>query len=64
MLAAAVPSPNTLPAEEPMVLVKEGLAPNAAAAPNAGELPKDGGLPNTGAVPNAPVESRIYTFFK
>lgn len=56
MLAAAVPSPNTLPAEGPMLLLKEGLEPNDAAPPNAGELPKEGGLPNTGAVPKPPVE--------
>lgn len=56
MLAAAVPSPNTLPAEDPMLLLNEGLEPNDAAPPNAGEPPKDGGLPNTGALPNPPVE--------
>lgn len=55
MLAAAVPSPNTLLAGEPMVLLKEGLEPNAADAPNAGVAPKDGGLPNTGALPKPPV---------
>lgn len=54
MLAAAVPSPNTLPAEEPMALLKEGLEPNDAAAPNDGETPKEGGLPNTGALPKLP----------
>lgn len=47
MLAAAVPSPNTLLAVEPRVLLKEGLDPNDAAPPNAGVPPKDGGLPNT-----------------
>lgn len=55
MLAAAVPSPNTLPAEEPMALLKEGLEPNDAAEPNDGETPKEGGLPNTGALPKPPV---------
>lgn len=64
MLAAAVPSPNTLPAEEPMVLVKEGLAPNDAPPPNAGELPKEGGLPNTGALPKPPVQGKIDKCFK
>lgn len=56
MLEAAVPSPNTLLAEEPMGLLKEGLEPNDAPPPNAGEPPKDGGLPNTGALPKPPVE--------
>lgn len=51
MLAAAVPSPNTLLAEDPMGLLKEGLEPKDAAPPNAGELPKEGGLPKTGALP-------------
>lgn len=54
MLDAAVPSPNTLPAEEPMLLLKEGLEPNDAPPPNAGEPPKEGGLPNTGALPKPP----------
>lgn len=54
MLEAAVPSPNTLPAEGPMALLKPGLEPNDAAAPNAGEPPKEGGLPNTGALPKPP----------
>lgn len=54
MLAAAVPSPNTLPAVEPMLLLKEGLAPNDAPPPNAGALPKEGGLPKTGALPKPP----------
>lgn len=56
MLEAAVPSPNTFPAEELMALLKAGLWPNDAVEPNAGELPKAGGLPNTGALPNPPVE--------
>lgn len=55
MLAAAVPSPNTLPADDPMGLLNEGLEPKDAPAPNAGEPPKDGGLPNTGALPKPPV---------
>lgn len=55
MLAAAVPSPKTLPAEGTMLLGKEGLEPNAAAEPNAWVLPKEGGLPNTGALPKPPV---------
>lgn len=59
MLAAAVPSPNTLPAEEPMLLVNEGLEPNDAVAPNDGETPKEGGLPNTGALPKPPVEGKM-----
>lgn len=54
MLDAAVPSPNTLPAEEAMLLLKEGLEPNDAPPPNAGEPPKEGGLPNTGALPKPP----------
>lgn len=58
MLEAAVPSPNTLPVEEPMVLLKEAFEPNDAVAPNAGELPKDGGLPNTGALPKPPAEGK------
>lgn len=57
MLEAAVPSPNTFPAEEPMLLLKEAFVPNAAPPPNAGALPKEGGLPNTGALPKPPVES-------
>ena len=56
MLEAAVPSPNTFPAEEPMLPLKEALEPNDAAPPNAGELPKEGGLPNTGALPKPTVE--------
>ena len=59
MLAAAVPSPNTLPAEEPMLLVNEGLEPNDAVAPNDGETPKAGGLPNTGALPKPPVGGKM-----
>lgn len=55
MLEAAVPSPNTLPAEGTMLLGKEGLEPNVAPVPNAWELPKEGGLPNTGALPKPPV---------
>lgn len=55
MLEAAVPSPNTFPAEEPMLLLKEAFVPNAAPPPNAGALPKEGGLPNTGALPKPPV---------
>lgn len=54
MLEAAVPSPNTLPAEEPIALLNDGADPNAAAPPNAGEPPKEGGLPNTGALPKPP----------
>lgn len=54
MLAAAVPSPNTLPADEPMLLEKEALEPNVAPPPKAGGLPKEGGLPNTGALPKPP----------
>lgn len=54
MLDAAVPSPNTLPPDDPNGLLKEVPAPNAAALPNAGELPKAGGLPNTGALPKPP----------
>lgn len=57
MLEADVPSPNTLPAVEPMLLAKEGLEPNAAAPPNAGEPPKEGGLPNTGADPKPAIEN-------
>lgn len=51
MLAAAVPSPNTLPDEEGKGLLKDGLELNEAPPPNAGEPPKEGGLPNTGALP-------------
>lgn len=58
MLEAAVPSPNTLPVEEPIALLKAGVWPNDAVEPNAGELPKAGGLPNTGALPNPPVEKQ------
>lgn len=54
MLAAAVPSPNTLPAVDPIGLLKEGAELKAAAPPNAGEPPKAGGLPNTGALPKPP----------
>lgn len=54
MLDAAVPSPNTLPVEEPMLLLKDGLAPNDADAPKDGLEPKAGGLPNTGALPKPP----------
>lgn len=50
-----MPSPNTLLAEEPMGLLKDGAEPNAADPPNAGEPPKAGGLPNTGALPKPPV---------
>lgn len=56
MLEAAVPSPNTLPVEGPMVLLKAGLVPNDAVLPKDGELPKEGGLPNTGALPKPPVK--------
>lgn len=58
MLEAAVPSPNTLPDEEPILLLKEAPEPNDAALPNAGELPKEGGLPNTGALPKPPAEGK------
>ncbi|KAG9353887.1 hypothetical protein JZ751_012011 [Albula glossodonta] len=47
-LAAAVPSPKTLPVVDPIGLLKEGADPNAAAPPKAGEPPNAGGLPNTG----------------
>lgn len=57
MLDAAVPSPNTLPPEEPRVLLKPGLWPKDAVEPKAGELPKAGGLPNTGALPKPPVKT-------
>lgn len=60
MLEAAVPSPNTLPADELMLLLNEALEPKAAPPPNAGELPKEGGLPNTGALPKPPVEGKVY----
>lgn len=59
MLEAAVPSPNTLPPEEPMLLLKEAFEPKDAPVPNAGALPKEGGLPNTGALPKPPVEGKI-----
>lgn len=64
MLEAAVPSPKTLPADEGMLPLKEGLAPNAAAPPNAGGLPKEGGLPNTGPLPKPPVEKGSGGAFK
>lgn len=54
MFAAAVPSPNTLPVEEVIGLLKPGLAPNDAVPPKAAEPPKDGGLPKTGALPKPP----------
>lgn len=54
-LAAAVPSPNTLPPVEPSGLVKAGAEPNAGTPPNPGDPPKVGGLPNTGAAPKPPV---------
>lgn len=54
-LAAAVPSPNTLPPVEPRGLVKAGAEPNAGTPPNPGDPPKVGGLPNTGAAPKPPV---------
>lgn len=55
VLAAAVPSPNTLPPVEPRGLVKAGAEPNAGTPPNPGDPPKVGGLPNTGAAPKPPV---------
>lgn len=58
MLEAAVPSPNTLPVEEVMALLKAGVWPNDAVEPNAGGLPKPGGLPKTGALPKPPVEKQ------
>lgn len=58
MLEAAVPSPNTLPVVEPMVLLNEGLEPNDPTPPNAGEPPKEGGLPNTGAGPKPATEGK------
>ena len=58
MLEAAVPSPNTFPAEEPMGLLNEGFEPNDAVPPNAGEPPKEGGLPNTGALAKPPAERK------
>lgn len=54
MLEAAVPSPNTLPADDPRGLLNEGVVPKDAPPPNAGDPPKEGGLPNTGALPNPP----------
>lgn len=59
MLEAAVPSPNTLPGEEPIALLKAGAWPNEAVEPNAGELPKAGGLPNTGALPKPPTKKTV-----
>lgn len=56
MFEAAVPSPNTFAAEEPMGLLKVGLEPNEAPPPKAGEPPNAGGLPNTGALPKTPAE--------
>lgn len=56
MLEAAVPSPNTLLVEEPMLLLKEGLWPKDDVPPNPGELPKEGALPKTGALPKPPVK--------
>lgn len=53
MLEAAVPSPNTLPADDPRGLLKDGFVPKDV-PPYAGELPKEGGLPNTGALPKPP----------
>lgn len=64
MLEAAVPSPNTLPADELMLLLNEALEPKAAPPPNAGELPKEGGLPNTGALPKPPVEGKVYRWLR
>lgn len=55
VLAAAVPSPNTLPLVEPRGLEKPGAVPNVGAPPKPGDPPKVGGLPNTGAAPNPPV---------
>lgn len=55
VLAAAVPSPNTLPPFEPSGLEKFGAEPNAGTPPNPGDPPNVGGLPNTGAAPNPPV---------
>lgn len=52
VLAAAVPSPNTLPPFEPSGLEKFGAEPNAGTPPNPGDPPNVGGLPNTGAAPN------------
>lgn len=60
MFEAVVPSPNTLPAVEPIALLNVGLEPNDAVPPNAGEPPKEGGLPNTGALPKPPTEGKIY----
>lgn len=58
VLAAAVPSPNTLPPVEPRGLVKAGAEPNAGTPPNPGDPPKVGGLPNTGAAPKPPEQNR------
>lgn len=58
MLAAAVPSPNTLPLVEPSGLAKFWAVPNAGTPPNPGEPPNVGGLPNTGAAPNPPEQNR------
>lgn len=55
VLAADVPSPNTLPLVEPRGLEKPGAVPNVGAPPKPGDPPKVGGLPNTGAAPNPPV---------
>lgn len=60
MLAAAVPSPNTLLAEGAMVLLKEGLEPNDAPVPNEGATPKEGRLPNTGGLPKPPVRGEVF----
>lgn len=57
-LAAAVPSPNTLPPVEPRGLEKVGAEPNAGTPPNPGDPPKVGGLPNTGAAPKPPEQNR------
>lgn len=53
-LAAAVPSPNTLLAEELIGDRKLGTPPNAGDPPKDGPPPKAGGLPNTGAAPKLP----------
>lgn len=55
LLAAAVPSPNTLPPVEPSGLANAGAEPNAGTPPNPGDPPNVGGLPNTGAAPKPPV---------
>lgn len=57
-LAAAVPSPNTLPPVEPRGLEKVGAEPNAGTPPNPGDPPKVGGLPNIGAAPKPPEQNR------